>query len=74
MENIDWEHEYQKDAIYQLERYRDIQASWQQWEEEQKRKPAKIILNENYIRKSSFHRTTKKILQLRSHISVKTSE
>jgi hypothetical protein len=71
--NIDWEKEYDHDYIYALEREMDLQASWEQWEREQNRKPAKIIFNENHIRKSSFHRTTKKILQLRSHLLTKTS-
>jgi hypothetical protein len=73
MEVIDWEYEAQKDVIFQIERLKDLEASWQQWEEEQNRKPAKIIFNENHIRKSSFYRTTKKILQLRSHFSDKTN-
>lgn len=39
----DWE--YPNDHIYAMERYKDIQASWQQWEEEhaaKNRKPAII--------------------------------
>lgn len=39
----DWEHP--NDHIYAIERQKDIEAAWQQWEEEQvnkKRKPAKI--------------------------------
>lgn len=45
----DWE--YPNDHIYAMERQKDIEASWQQWEEEQvtkKRKPAiiKIVKHE----------------------------
>ena len=39
----DWE--YPNDHIYAMERQKDIEASWQQWEEEQaskRRKPAII--------------------------------
>jgi hypothetical protein len=38
----DWE--YPNDHIYAIERQKDIEASWQQWEEEQlsKKKPAII--------------------------------
>jgi hypothetical protein len=39
----DWE--YPNDEIYAIERQKEIEASWQQWEEEQennKRKPAII--------------------------------
>ena len=39
----DWE--YPNDHIYAMERQKDIEASWQQWEEEQaskNRKPASI--------------------------------
>lgn len=36
----DWE--YPNDEIYAIERQMDIEASWQQWEEDQKRKPATI--------------------------------
>lgn len=32
----DWE--YPNDHIYAIERQRDIEVSWQQWEEEQERK------------------------------------
>ena len=34
--------EYPNDEIYAIERQMDIEASWQQWEEDQKRKPATI--------------------------------
>lgn len=71
MESFDYEHEAQKDYIFQLEREKDIEASWQQWEEKQKRKPAKIITNEIFNRSSSFSRTYRKIIQLRSHFSIK---
>lgn len=45
----DWK--YPNDHIYAMERQKDIEASWQQWEEEQvtkKRKPAiiKIVKHE----------------------------
>jgi len=63
--NIDWEKEYDHDYVYALEREMDLQASWEQWEREQNRKPAKIIFNENHIRKSSFYRTFRKISLLR---------
>jgi hypothetical protein len=38
----DWE--YPNDHIYAMERQKDLEASWQQWEEEQakKKKPAII--------------------------------
>jgi len=39
----DWEHP--NDHIYAMERYKDLEASWQQWEEEQaskNKKPAII--------------------------------
>lgn len=71
--SIDYEHEAQKDYIFQLEREKDIEASWQQWEEKQKRKPAKIETNEIFIRSSSFRRTVKKVIQLRSHFSLETN-
>lgn len=32
----DWE--YPNDYIYAIERQKDVEASWQQWEEEQERK------------------------------------
>lgn len=67
VDSIDWEHEAQKDYIYILERQRDIEASWQEWEHK-KRKPAKIITNEILSRRSSFRRTYKKIIQFRSRI------
>lgn len=73
MVSFDYEHEAQKDYIFQLERQKDIEASWQQWEEKQKRKPAKIITNEIFTRSSSFRRTYKKVVQLRSHFSIKTN-
>ncbi len=71
MVNFDYEHEAQKDIIFQLERQKDIEASWQQWEEKQKRKPAKLETNEIFNRNSSFRRTYKKVIQLRSHFSTK---
>lgn len=70
MESFDYEHEAQKDYIFQLEREKDIEASWQQWEEKQKRKPAKIIINEIFTRSSSFRRTFKKIISLRRKLLV----
>ena len=36
----DWE--YPNDHIYAMERQKDIESSWQEWEEEQNRKPAAI--------------------------------
>ena len=39
------DYEYPNDHIYAMERQKDIEASWQKWEEEQaskKRKPASI--------------------------------
>jgi len=41
----DWE--YPNDHIYAMERYKDIESSWQQWEDEQtskKRLPAIITV------------------------------
>ena len=41
--NQDWE--YPNDEMYAIERQKDIEVSWQQWEEEQvskRRKPALI--------------------------------
>jgi len=67
--NQDYEYEYLRDDIYALERQKDIEASWQQWEEEQKRQPAKIIYHENHTRKLPFRRVIKKILLFRSHLS-----
>jgi len=67
--SIDWEHEAQKDYIFALERQRDIEASWQEWEYN-KRKPANIQTNEIFARRSSFRRTYKKIIQSRSRILV----
>ena len=50
---MDWSEDwkYPNDHIYAMERQKDIEASWQQWEEEQvtkKRKPAiiKIVKHE----------------------------
>ena len=62
---FDLEKESDRDYIFMLERELDIEKSYQEWIEKQ---PAKIIFNENHIRKSSFPRTIKKILQLRSHL------
>ena len=39
--SIDWEYEAQRDFIYELERQKDLEATWQQ-EEENKRKPTII--------------------------------
>jgi hypothetical protein len=71
--NFDWEYEAKRDYIFILEREKDMEESYQKWVEKNNRKPAKIIFNENHIRKSSFRRTFKKILQFRSHLSTKTS-
>jgi hypothetical protein len=67
---IDWEYEYNKDYIYALERQKDIENSWREFEE---RQPAKIIINEIKPRSRTFYRATKKILQLRSHLFTKTN-
>jgi hypothetical protein len=67
--SIDWEHEAQKDYIFALERQRDIEASWQEWEYN-KRKPANIQTNEIFARRSSFRRTYKKIIHSRSRVLV----
>lgn len=73
MVNIDWEKEYDRDYIFMIERQKDIEASWQEWEEKNNRKPAKIkLVYETNNRRSSFRRITKKVLQLRSHIPTKT--
>jgi hypothetical protein len=66
MLHIDYEHEAQKDYIYALERQKDLEASWQ---EEEFRKPAKIIVNYETKHKSiTFRRVAKKILLSRSHL------
>lgn len=39
----DWEMEFQKDEAYALERQKDIERSWEEWEYKNK-KPAKIKL------------------------------
>jgi hypothetical protein len=67
--SIDWEHEAQKDYIFAIERQRDIEASWQEWEHN-KRKPANIQTNEIFSRRSSFRRNFKKIISLRRKILV----
>lgn len=71
--NFDWEYEASKDYIFILEREKDMEESYQNWIKENNRKSAKIIFNENHIRKSSFRRTFKKILQLRSHLFAEVS-
>jgi len=41
----DWEHEYFKDEIYAIEKQKQIEIEWQQWEDEQlskNKKPAII--------------------------------
>ena len=64
----DWE--YPNDLIFAIERQKDIENSWREFEE---RKPAKIIVNEIKPRSRTFYRTTKKILQLRSNFFIKTN-
>ena len=64
----DWE--YPNDIIFAIERQKDIENSWREFEE---RKPAKIIVNEIKPRSRTFYRTTKKILQLRSDFFIKTN-
>lgn len=71
LQTIDWEKEFDKDYIYQLERQQDIINSWHK---EDLRQPAKIKINfnnnnANENKSSSFRRTYKKILHLRSHLS-----
>ena len=61
---IDWEHEAQKDAIYALERQKDLEATWQKECE-----TFKINVHYETKRKAiSFRRTVKKILLSRSRI------
>jgi len=40
-----WERLSETDKMYLLEKEREIQNEWMQWEDEQKRKPAKIVVN-----------------------------
>jgi len=64
--DVDWEHEHKKDAIYALERLKDLEATWQR---ETSKKPAKIIIHYETKHKSiSFRRTAKKILLTRSRL------
>lgn len=63
----DYEREADRDYIYQLERQKDIEASWQQWEQTK----VEIIKHRRYEtnnKSSSFRRTSKKILLLRSRL------
>ncbi len=68
--NIDYEHEYQKDMVYAIERQKDIEAAWQKAEEENNFKIR--VKYETKHKSPSFRRTYKKILFLRSHLPVKT--
>jgi hypothetical protein len=55
----DWE--YPNDHIYAMERYKDIEASWQQWEEEQvkNKKPAIIkVVKPELIDEAECNTTT----------------
>lgn len=70
--NLDWEKEYDKDVIFAIEKQKDIEDSWEQWQKEQNRKPIKITY-EHHTRSPSFRRDLKKILQFRSHILIETN-
>ena len=50
----DWEHEFQKDEIYSIERQKDIERSWQEWEE---KKPAIIKVLTQIKKKDEQHNT-----------------
>ena len=63
--NLDYEHEYNKDYIYALERQKDIEASWET-EEHYKQKAKIEIVYEH--KPSTFRRTAKKILHARSRL------
>jgi hypothetical protein len=69
--NLDYEHEYNSDYIYALERERDMYAAWQEQEHLESLKPKAIIeiipFNEKH-KSSTFRRTTKKILHSRSRL------
>ena len=42
----DWEHQYLRDEAYIEEGIRrEIEEEWQEWEENQKRKPATILVS-----------------------------
>ena len=69
----DFEREYLSDYIFRMER--ELEASYEEWEmREKETKPIKITVKHEIFRKRKpFLRTYKKILQLRPHISSKTS-
>lgn len=61
----DWE--YPNDEVYAIERQKDIEASWRQWEEDNNRKPAIIkvitpIKNEAKRKSKSIRRARQKRL------------
>jgi hypothetical protein len=41
----DWERLSDTDKMYLLAKEREIEEEWMQWEDEQERKPAKIVVN-----------------------------
>jgi hypothetical protein len=49
----DWE--YTNDEIYAVERQKEMEATWQEWEENHKRKPAiiKVVIKHETKRKPS---------------------
>lgn len=69
---FDWEKEADRDYIDLLERQKDLEISWENYETKPQQ-PAKIEFNENHIRNKPFYRTLKKITQLRSHFLTKTN-
>jgi hypothetical protein len=54
----DWEHEYQKDEIYLME-YRKLMEK--EWEQSEKRKPAKIKILTNLEKQNENKLDTSKI-------------
>lgn len=66
LQEVDWEREFKKDSLYALERQKDIEASWQ---EAENNKPITFIY-ENIPRNKSFRRFTKKVLLFRSYLPI----
>lgn len=53
----DWE--YTCDEVYALERQKEVEASWQEWEENRKRKPAIIkVVTPEKIHEAKYKSST----------------
>jgi hypothetical protein len=68
--NQDFEREYLSDYIFQMEREYHLELSYREWKNRVKHRKT-IIKHETKYKRTSFRRTYKKVIQLRSRLSAK---